>query len=100
MAGNFMSAQARRIATLAAHLRAPSVAMGEGRLRMFATMANSSSVFEQVQQAPEDPILGVCLCSLFLSITHVSRYLILAILDNLMRVDFVGNYTNFVIKVS
>ncbi|KAG0557674.1 hypothetical protein KC19_11G148700 [Ceratodon purpureus] len=59
MAGTFMSAQVRRIATLAAHFRVPSVAAtGERRLQAFATMANTS-VFENVQQAPEDPILGV-----------------------------------------
>lgn len=60
MAGNFMSAQVRRIVTLAGHLRIAAGAE-EGRLQTFSTMAVASSVFEHVQQAPEDPILGVCL---------------------------------------
>ncbi|KAG0563326.1 hypothetical protein M758_8G021200 [Ceratodon purpureus] len=53
-----MSAQDRRIATLAGHFRG-APAGEEGLLHAFPTMANSQSVFEHVQQAPEDPILGV-----------------------------------------
>ena len=69
MAGNLMSAQVRRLATLAAQFRMPSVAVaGERRLQAFATVANTSSVFEKVQQAPEDPILGVRLSSSSISI--------------------------------
>lgn len=52
------TAQSRRIATLAGHFRgaeAGDVAL----VQAFPTMAMASSVFEHVQQAPEDPILGV-----------------------------------------
>lgn len=58
MASNYMTAQDRRIATLAGHFRG-AAAGEEGFLQAFPTMANSPSVFEHVQQAPEDPILGV-----------------------------------------
>jgi len=59
-----MSAPSRRIATLAGHLRGVAGDEDEAlllQLQAIPTMAmsSSSSVFEHVQQAPEDPILGV-----------------------------------------
>lgn len=60
MASTFTTAQERRIATLAGHLRGAAAPAEHGSLHALPTMANSSSsVFEHVQQAPEDPILGV-----------------------------------------
>lgn len=53
-----MSAQERRIATLSGHFRG-AAAVEEELLQRFPTMAMAPSVFEHVQQAPEDPILGV-----------------------------------------
>lgn len=56
---SFSSAQERRVATLASHLRESAVVSEEGgRLEACPTMA-ALSVFENIQQAPEDPILGV-----------------------------------------
>ena len=51
------SASTRRIATLAGHFRATDET--PLLLQSFPTLAMAPSVFEHVQQAPEDPILGV-----------------------------------------
>lgn len=65
---SFSNAQERRVATLASHLRESAVVSEEGgRLEACPTMA-ALSVFENIQQAPEDPILGVSSLSIFFKV--------------------------------
>jgi hypothetical protein len=51
----------RRMATMAAHLRDGEETAKEGLIVPWPTAGvAAASVFEHIQQAPEDPILGVC----------------------------------------
>lgn len=56
------AAPSRRLASISAHLQPEKLAMAESAFLdalSLAPTAASHSVFEGVQQAPEDPILGV-----------------------------------------